>query len=93
MFDTFVALRIVVFALVNHFLDDERWLNGQTASAVYQIVSMQELEGIVKALLTHVGQFLGLGRDQNAPDAHHVLKRHFNAGVYDINLSRKKHIY
>lgn len=74
MLDTFVALWIVVLALVHHFLYDERRLDGETARAIDQVVSVQKLQSIVKALLAHVGQFLGLGRNEDAAHAHHVLE-------------------
>lgn len=81
-----LGIELLLARIVNALLHDERRLHGQTARAADQIVAMQELQRIVEALLTDVGQLLRLARHQNASQTAHILHRHLDAGVGEVEL-------
>lgn len=81
MFNTFDAFGIEALRFVPWLLYDKRWLNGQTTSAIDQIVSMQKLQRIVESFLAHFGQFFRFGWHQNASETTQILHGNLNAGI------------
>lgn len=72
------------------FRENEGRLNRQASCTAYQIVAMQKMESIVKALLAHVGENLSLWREENANEAMNVLLRKLDACVCDVKLLVKR---
>lgn len=80
------ALGIKLLGLSHRFRDHERGLNRHTATAVDEIVAMQKLQGIVKALLAELGQELRTRREQDAHEPIDVLSRDLDTGVGPIQV-------
>lgn len=56
------TLGIVFHTVVESVRRDEGRLDGETAGTVYQIVSMQESERVIEALLAHIRKYLQLSK-------------------------------
>lgn len=82
------AFRIVVFGCL--LREDERRLDCQAACAANQIITMEEVERIVEALLAHIRQNLWLWREQNANEAMNVLLAELDACVVQIHLKGRE---
>lgn len=65
------ALGIVVLGRL--FGQHKRRLNGQASCAADQVVAIKEVQCVVEALLAHVGQNLGVWREQDPHEAVDVL--------------------
>lgn len=66
----------------------QRRLHGQTAIAIDEVVTVEESQGVVEALLAHIAQNDGVGREENPGEAIHVLSRELDAGVGEVHVEQ-----
>lgn len=69
---------------------NEGRLDGEASCAADKIVAVQKVESVVKALLAHVGEDLGLGWEEDADEAVDVLLGELDACVGEVQLEGKE---